>query len=149
MIEPAGYWETENAPNGPYWSTLSFIDTTYAFRFGGRKFLRIAEKFYGTGAAVLDHILTLDASGRLAEVETDDADQRFRALLRPGEDQIGGRFTVADDRIEFQAWIMGRGDPECCPTAGTIRARYRITGDDQHGFRMAPDSVWREAIKEP
>lgn len=149
VIESDGYWETEAAPRGPYWNGASFIDTAYVFHFGGRGFLRIAEGFYGTGAAVLEHVFTLDSAGRLAAVPVMDSTERFAPLLRAGEYLAGGRFTaIADDRIEYQIWVYDRGDANCCPSAGTIRAHYRIVGDT-HSLRVEPDSVWREAIKTP
>jgi hypothetical protein len=150
VIESDGYWETEDAPRGPYWNGTSFIDTAYVFRFGGRGLLRIAEGFYGTGAAVLEHVFTFDSSGRLVGVPVVDSNERFATLVRAGEYLAGGRFTViADDRIEYQIQVYARGDPNCCPSAGTVRARYRIVGDDRAGLRVEPDSVWREAIKTP
>lgn len=150
VIESDGYWETEAGPRGPYWNGTSFIDTAYVFRFGGRGFLRIAEGFYGTGAAVLEHVFTLDSTGRLVGVPVVDSNERFATLVRAGEYLAGGRFTaIADDRIEFQIWVYARGDPNCCPSAGTIRARYRIVGDDRTSPRVEPDSVWREPIKPP
>jgi len=150
VIESDGYWETEAGPRGPYWNGSSFIDTAYVFRFGGRGFLRIAEGFYGTGAAVLEHVFTLDSTGRLVGVPVVDSNERFAALVRTGEYLAGGRFTViADDRIEYQIWVYDRGDPNCCPSAGTVRARYRIVGDNRTSLRVEPDSVWREPIKTP
>lgn len=150
VIESDGYWETEAGPKGPYWNGTSFIDTAYAFRYGGRGFLRVAEGFYGTGAAVLEHLFTLDTAGRLVGVPVVDSIGQFAALTGPGEYLAGGRFTViADDRIEYQIWVYARGDPNCCPSAGTIRARYRIVGDDPASLRVAADSVWREPVKTP
>lgn len=150
VIESDGYWETEAAPRGPYWTGTSFIDTAYVFRFGGRGFLRIAEGFYGTGAAVLEHVFTFDSTGRLIGVPVVDSNERFATLVQAGEYLAGGRFTViADDHIEYQIWVYGRGDANCCPSAGTIRARYHIVGDTRTSLRVEPDSVWREALKSP
>jgi hypothetical protein len=150
VIESDGYWETEAGPRGPYWNGSSFIDTAAVFRFGGRGYLRIAEGFYGTGAAVLEHVFTFDSTGRLIGVPVVDSNERFATLVRAGEYLAGGRFTViADDRIEYQIWVYDRGDPNCCPSAGTIRARYHIVGDNGAGLRIEPDSVWREAVKTP
>jgi hypothetical protein len=150
VIESDGYWETEAGPKGPYWNGTSFIDTAYVFRFGGRGFLRIAEGFYGTGAAVLEHVFTLDSAGRLVGVPVVDSNERLATLVRAGEYLAGGRFTaIADDRIEYQIWVYDRGDPNCCPSAGTIRARYRIVGQNVSSLRVEPDSVWREPIKTP
>ncbi len=150
VMESDGYWETEAGPRGPYWNGTSFIDTAYVFRFGGRGFLRIAEGFYGTGAAVLEHVFTLDSTGRLVGVPVVDSNERLATLVHAGEYLAGGRFTaIADDRIEYQIWVYDRGDPNCCPSAGTIRARYRIVGQNVSSLRVEPDSVWREAIKTP
>lgn len=150
VIESDGYWETEAGPRGPYWNGSSFIDTAYVFRFGGRGYLRIAEGFYGTGAAVLEHVFTFDSTGRLIGVPVVDSNERFATLVRAGEYLAGGRFTViADDRIEYQIWVYDRGDANCCPSAGTIYARYHIVVDSGTGPRVEPDSVWREAVKPP
>ena len=149
-IDSDGYWETEGGPRGPYWNGTSFIDTAYVFRYGGHRFLRVAEGFYGTGAAVLEHVFTLDSAGRVAGVPVMDANERLAPLTQAGEYLAGGRFTVvADDSLEYQVWVYARGDPNCCPSAGTIRARYRIVGDGRAGFRVEPDSVWREPVKTP
>lgn len=149
-INSDGYWETEGGPRGPYWNGTSFIDTAYAFRYGGHRFLRVAEGFYGTGAAVLEQVFTLDSAGRLVGVPVLDSNERLAPLTRAGEYLAGGRFTViADDSIAYQIWVYARGDPNCCPSAGTIRARYRIVGDGRAGFRVEADSVWREPVKTP
>lgn len=98
-----------------------------AFRFGSKVYLHLMALYSGTGSQHSDEFFRVE-SGGLTPIKTP---QGLPLKLAAGEGVWKGfDETFRDQDLSFAFFIWKQGDADCCPSAGLVKGKYTIVGNE-------------------
>ncbi len=104
----------------------SHFEVMESFHHSGAFFLRIKERYSGTGSFSTEHIWGIDPGFSLIPAEFEETG-RLRALLEPGQELWKGPMRkFEDNNATFVYVVYNDGDGNCCSTGGKIVGSYRF-----------------------
>jgi len=109
-----------------------------AFHFGSKVYLHLMAVYSGTGSQHSDEFFRVE-SGGLTPIK---APQGLPLKLAAGEGVWKGfGETFRDQDLSFAFFIWKQGDGNCCPTAGLVKGKYTIVGNELRYARWARSKV--------
>jgi HEAT repeat protein len=109
-----------------------------AFHFGSKVYLHLMALYSGTGSQHSDEFFRVE-SGGLTPIS---APKGLPLKLAPGEGVWKGfDETFRDQNLSFAFFIWKQGDANCCPTAGLVKGKYTIVGNEMRYARWARSKV--------
>jgi hypothetical protein len=98
-----------------------------AFHFGSKVYLHIMAVYSGTGCQHSHEFFRVE-SGRLTSIRTS---QGLPLKLAAGEGVWKGfDKTFREQDLRFACFIWKEGDGNCCPSAGLVKGKYTIIGNE-------------------
>jgi hypothetical protein len=112
----------------------SYFEDPVFFKFDNSTFLRIQEVVYGTGYSNVEHIYHITQDCRLDSVQFEEAYKQYARTLDKGEAILKGEYrTFKDNEITFSFGIWSKEDPNCCPSKGYMKGKYKLTRTNKEG----------------
>jgi hypothetical protein len=106
----------------------SYFENPVFFKFDNGDFLRIQEVTYGTAYSNIEHVYHISKDCRLDSIQFDEASKQYSKKLDKDEVILKGEYrTFKDNEITFSFGIWKKDDPNCCPSKGYIKGKYKLT----------------------
>jgi len=110
----------------------SYFENPVFFKFDNSNFLRIQEVTYGTAYSNIEHIYHVTNDCGLDSIQFDEAYRQYSKKSDKEEVILKGEYrTFRDNEITFSFGIWKKNDPNCCPSKGYIKGKYKLTRTDK------------------
>ena len=110
----------------------AYFENPVFFKFDNSNFLRVQEVTYGTAYSNIEHLYHISKDCRLDSIQFDEASKQYSKKLDKDEIILKGEYrTFKDNEITFSFGIWKKEDPNCCPSKGYIKGKYKLIKTDK------------------